>query len=166
MVRVVDGDGVRRLPRREHEREVEDLPVDRGVGLEILTPQHPLVGHERGHRPHLEVRRQLGPGMARRGHFRQRPDRVLAGAFDEHAGGPFTRPVQRQAVLGEGSSRPELATRLEGKPAGVAKAQQAGPILGAHGLCHRPEQTVEVAAHHEPLEPFLVHVGGYTSGQG
>ena len=137
----------------EHEREVEHAPVDRGSACRSSPRSTRSWATKAATGPGSRWGASSAQVWRRRGHLGQRAERVLAGAFDEHAAGPVAGPVEGEPVLGEAAAgqswRPvsranRQASRRRSRPGPVARRRRP--------RVDRPEQAVEVAAVDEALE--------------
>lgn len=77
-VSAIGGQRVARLPRLQHQRQLQHLRMRTPIAAQVLAAQHPLLGDRAGDRRAAKVRRQLRPGVPGRGDLGQRPQRERA----------------------------------------------------------------------------------------
>jgi hypothetical protein len=134
------------LPAGETEGQVEHRRTGERLTREVLAPQHALVGGEHSRRPGRGVWCEVGPLVRRRRHFGQGTRREPARAVDEHRGGPASRCLEREAVLGVRGDGPQLAPARHSLFASVAQLHEAVPLAGCAQRVDEPDELVEIAA--------------------
>ena len=104
--------------------------------------------------------------------FGERTDREPARSLVEHPRRPLRRCEQRQPVLGECRSRPQLAPGLDGVAGPVAKPQQTLPVAARGTGVDQPHQFVEVGPVERLRQRLVDHpvevtrLVAHTSGHG
>ncbi len=154
-VRPVHRHRVRRLPRSERERRIDDETVDRVIDDDV-APDQPLVSDE-GPQRRVRDAAQVGPGVGRGRNLPQRPVPEPARTGTDHLDRVGAGRIEGHPVLGELGGTPDLFSPVHRFATPIPHEAETVPLARRDHSVDESDEAVEVARLHEFGESRLVH---------
>jgi hypothetical protein len=126
-----------------------------GGAAQVLSAQHPLLGHGPGHRRLGQVRGQLGEGVGAGRDLGERPEGEPGRPRPQHAGCLGGRAVQGHPVLDIGGHRPQRTPPFHRLLQPLPQVDQPGPFASGAQPVDRAQQRRRVPELHQLGQPFL-----------